>query len=298
MGGVSTGRDDRSPPREPPFQAAAINLEQPGASGSIRTILEVIDHNARVNPDACFCIQAHEPTPGQPRDATHVTMRKLRAAIWRCTRQLRSELIGIEAEDDSASPGEEASKMVSVRPYPVALFMHSGISLLVYLFSLMALGVPVALVSIRLSPVSIQHLLTVMKAQAVVASPLLISKVEHAFEMTSFVYGMGATKILAAADFQAFLTPQGNDDATPANINIGEPGHYVSELDRNVLILHTSGTTDLPSLVYQSHKMLLGYASCHSRTETEDVQGLNLSLLPLYHVGFLLMTSHSQPGAC
>ena len=207
MGGVSTGQDDRSPPQKPPFQAATINLKQPGASGSMRTILEVIDHNARVNPDACFCIQAHEPTPGQPRDATHVTMRQLRAAIWRCTRQLRAGLIGIQSKDDSASPGGEASKTVPVRPYPVALFMHSGISLLVYLFSLMALGVPVALVSIRLSPVSIQHLLTVMKAQAVVASPLLISKVERAFGTSSFVYGMGATKVLAAADFENFLPP-------------------------------------------------------------------------------------------
>ncbi|KAH8768377.1 hypothetical protein F5883DRAFT_70874 [Diaporthe sp. PMI_573] len=168
--------------------------------------------------------------------------------------------------------------------------MHSGISLLVYLFSLMALGVPVALVSIRLSPVSIQHLLTVMKAQAVVASPLLISKVERAFGTSSFVYGMGATKVLAAAGFENFLPPQGNDDAIPVDIDIGEPGHYVSESDRNVLILHTSGTTGLPSLVYQSHKMLLGYASCHRRTGTEDVQGLNLSMLPLYH-GFGLVVA-------
>lgn len=293
MGGVSTGRHDRSPP---PFQAATINLKHPGASGSIRTILEVIDHNARVNPDACFCIQAHEPTPGQPRDATLVTMRQLRAAIWRCTRKLRAELIGVEAEDDSASPGKEAPKMVSVKPYPVALFMHSSISLLVYLFSLLALGVPVALVSIRLSPTSIQHLLTVTKAQAVVASPLLTSKVKHAFKMTSLVYGMGATKVLAAAEFETFLIPQGSDDAIPANINISEAGHYVSEFDRNVLILHTSGTTGLPSLIYQSHKMLLGYASCHCRTEREIVQGLNLSLIPLYHVGSLLMASHCKPG--
>jgi acyl-CoA synthetase (AMP-forming)/AMP-acid ligase II len=224
-------------------------------------------------------------------------MRQLRAAIWRCSRQLRAELIGIESKDDSASPGEEASEMVSVRPYPVALFMHSGISLLVYLFSLMALGVPVALVSIRLSPVSIQHLLTVMKAQAVVASPLLISKVERAFGTSSFVYGMGATKVLAAAGFENFLPPQGNDDAIPVDIDIGEPGHYVSESDRNVLILHTSGTTGLPSLVYQSHKMLLGYASCHRRTGTEDVQGLNLSMLPLYHVGSLVIANHPEPGA-
>jgi acyl-CoA synthetase (AMP-forming)/AMP-acid ligase II len=160
MGGVSTGRDDRSLPQEPPFQAATINLKQPEASGSMRTILEVIDHNARVNPDACFYIQAHEPTPGQPWDATHVTMRQLRAAIWRCTRQLRAGLIGIEAKDDSASPGEEASKMVFAKPYPVALFMHSGISLLVYFFSLMALGIPVALISVRTLPCALASLTT------------------------------------------------------------------------------------------------------------------------------------------
>jgi acyl-CoA synthetase (AMP-forming)/AMP-acid ligase II len=112
-------------------------------------------------------------------------------------------LIGIQSTDNNAGPNEEAV----VKPYPVALFMYSDLTLLVYLFSLMALGVPVALLSIRLSPVSIQHILTVVKAQAVITSPLLISKVKQAFGTTSSVYGMGASKIYAATLFETFFTP-------------------------------------------------------------------------------------------
>lgn len=67
--------------------------------------------------------------------------------------------------------------------------MDSDISLLVYLFSLLALGVLVALISICLNPVSVQHLLTVIKAQAVITSPRLVSTVELAFDTTRTVYG-------------------------------------------------------------------------------------------------------------
>lgn len=203
MDGVCTGQDGELLPQEPRFQAATINLNQALASGSVQTILDLIDYNARVNPDACFCIQAHEPGSHQPQDDTHVTMHQLRAAIWRCSRDLRAHLIGIQSTDNNAGPNEEAV----VKPYPVALFMYSDLTLLVYLFSLMALGVPVALLSIRLSPVSIQHILTVVKAQAVITSPLLISKVKQAFGTTSSVYGMGASKIYAATLFETFFTP-------------------------------------------------------------------------------------------
>jgi hypothetical protein len=62
--------------------------------------------------------------------------------------------------------------------------------------------------------------------------------------------------------------------------------YFVSENDRNVLILHSSGTTGLPKPIYQSHKYLLGYTVCHQHSQYEDIGGLNLSTLPLYHVGW------------
>lgn len=65
---------------------------------------------------------------------------------------------------------------------------------------------------------------------------------------------------------------------------ISSPGHFCDDLDRNVLIVHSSGTTGLPKAIPQPHKYLLGYSTCHIRTEAENIGGLNMSTLPLYHV--------------
>lgn len=77
----------------------------------------------------------------------------------------------------------------------------------------------------------------------------------------------------------------------------------VREDDRNVLILHSSGTTGmlmrmhkiqlllmtepgLPKAIPLAHRYVLGYAACHSFPPDKDmsVQGVNLSTLPLFHV--------------
>lgn len=64
----------------------------------------------------------------------------------------------------------------------------------------------------------------------------------------------------------------------------------VLEDDRNVLILHSSGTTGLPKPIYLAHRYMLGYATCHEFPETDDqtLRGVTLSTLPLFHgFGFL-----------
>lgn len=62
----------------------------------------------------------------------------------------------------------------------------------------------------------------------------------------------------------------------------------IDEKDRNVLILHSSGTTGLPKPIHLAHRYLLGYASCHAFEESEEADWRNLSTLPLYH-GFGLL---------
>jgi acyl-coenzyme A synthetase/AMP-(fatty) acid ligase len=74
------------------------------------------------------------------------------------------------------------------------------------------------------------------------------------------------------------------EDGRLEQATICAPEHYVDEQDRNVLILHSSGTTGLPKAIFQPHKYLLGYACCHIRTDEEDMAALNMSTLPLYHV--------------
>lgn len=78
----------------------------------------------------------------------------------------------------------------------------------------------------------------------------------------------------------------------------------IREDDRNVLILHSSGTTGqsaeracgkrgftymfsgLPKAIPLAHRYVLGYAACHEFPVTEDLSlgGYNLSTLPLFHV--------------
>lgn len=261
------------------FKPANLDLKQHSASSSIRTIPELIEYNAKVNPDALFCVQALKPQDEQTRRASQVTVRQLRNAVWQCSGDFRGWLVGI---DDSSSSDEVQTH---VKPDPVALLLDSDIGLVIHLFSLLSLGVPAILLSPRLNPASIQHLLTTLKAQAVITSSRHAETVKAAFETTSNEYGRGGTKIQVARPFEDYLCEVWQGKALPADDTICAPRHFLSESDHNVIILHTSGTTGFPKPVHQPHKMLLGYACCHRPTEAEDIEGLNLSMLPLYHVG-------------
>ena len=52
------------------------------------------------------------------------------------------------------------------------------------------------------------------------------------------------------------------------------------------LYLHSSGTTGLPKPIALAHRYPLTYAACHRLKEHEAEGRLNVSTLPLYHVGF------------
>jgi hypothetical protein len=124
------------------FKAADINLRSEVSASNdqhIRTIPELIEYNARVNPEALFCYQALKSTDASgdtdvPPPVAVVNMRQLRDAVWRCSQRLIQEL-GLGHENKTPT-GKSA---------PVALFMDSDLSLLIHLFALMALGTPVRL---------------------------------------------------------------------------------------------------------------------------------------------------------
>ncbi|KAK7701628.1 putative secondary metabolism biosynthetic enzyme [Diaporthe eres] len=172
------------------FKPATLDLKQHSAASSVRTIPELIEYNAKVNPDALFCVQALKPRDGETRRASQVTMRQLRNAVWQCSGDLRGWLVGIDDSSSSSYGGQ-----THVKPDPVALLLDSDIGLVIHLFSLLSLGVPAILLSPRLNPASIQHLLTTLKAQAVITSPRHVGTVKAAFETTSNDYGRGGTKI-------------------------------------------------------------------------------------------------------
>lgn len=268
------------------FKPAHIDLKRASPSTSVRTIPELIEYNARANPNALYCVQALKSRDGQTRNASQLTMRQLHGAIWQCSNNLRGCFIGL---DDSTT---STSDRAHVKPDPVALLMDSDMGLLIHLFSLLALGVPAILLSPRLNPASIQHLLTTLRAQAVLTSPRHVDTVKAAFETTRLEYGRGGTRVQVAKPFTDYLSGSREEKAIPADATIWGPRHFLGDSDNNVIILHTSGTTGFPKPVHQPHKMLLGYACCHRRTEAEDVEGLNLSMLPLYHVNFHTPPSH------
>ena len=109
----------------------------------------------------------------------------------------------------------------------------------------------------------------------------------------------GATTLLVSSRTRRNLTPQ---TAALVNMVEAQPYHYflgenmqikrsqpiIDENNRNVLILHSSGTTGLPKPIRLAHRYLLGYAACHNFEEHEEVNWRNLSTLPLYH-GFGLL---------
>lgn len=88
--------------------------------------------------------------------------------------------------------------------------------------------------------------------------------------------------IVAPIPYESFLVLSGNTNQ--GERSVCGPDHYINETDRSVLILHTSGTTGLPKPIYTSHKHVLCFTVCHDFKNEEEVHGLNVSTLPLYHV--------------
>jgi acyl-coenzyme A synthetase/AMP-(fatty) acid ligase len=61
------------------------------------------------------------------------------------------------------------------------------------------------------------------------------------------------------------------------HVSDSDDDDLIQEDDRNVLILHSSGTTGLPKPIYLAHRYLLGYAACHRFAEDEVVNSPNVS---------------------
>ncbi|KAF2816412.1 uncharacterized protein BDZ99DRAFT_356747, partial [Mytilinidion resinicola] len=125
----------------------------------------------------------------------------------------------------------------------VALLLDTDVGLLFHLFALMGMGVPVLLLSARLSPTAIEGLLMQTSASAILASPRLTRTAKEALALHT---SPNATPRLHIAEpFQQFL-----DKPMPkSSSSICHEGHYVADTDRNVVILNSSGTTGLPKAI-------------------------------------------------
>lgn len=124
------------------FVPAKIDIRASGdqEDGSVRSILELIEHNARHNPSHLFCVQARKRAEESERtglDLLSISHLQLKAAVMRCASWLVANLKELE-RPHVGDNGE------IVRGPAIALFMESDIDILFYLFALMSLGVPVS----------------------------------------------------------------------------------------------------------------------------------------------------------
>ena len=275
------------------FRPAIIQLQLADPDErDIRTIPELVEFNSQHNPAHVFCVQARKQ-----QSSISVSNDQLKQAILQCSDWLIAKVQEIEL------PHQDMNGRYQRGP-PVALAMNSDIGLLVHLLSLLSLGVPVLLLSTRLSSDSIRHLILATSAGAIIGAPnhqTTIQEVCHSFE---HVHKSGFPILVAHISLissQALATIPSerikptsyqqqpaesffdDDNASPTR-NICRPHHYLDDTDRNVLILHSSGTTGMPKPIYSSHRHLLSFAAAHDFADLAQAQAPNVSTPPLFHV--------------
>ncbi|KAL9938013.1 hypothetical protein V8E36_003558 [Tilletia maclaganii] len=232
--------------------------------GGIRTLYDLLEASATKNPDHVFC---HQFQPGlTSRTITHS---QLLHAVDVCASNL--------VERGLAQRSEKLSDTEVSRGAPVALLLGSDISIFIYILALTKIGNPFILVSTRLSPEAVRHLLTATKVSTVLSTDNLFQ---------TLVIGDDG----ASTEAQLALAQSVNEllDATLTKGGSEVPkGDEVDHNDCSVAIFHSSGSTGLPKPIYHCHRYMLGYAANH-RLPATAANMTNFSTLPLYH-GFGLL---------
>ncbi|EDQ98477.1 uncharacterized protein LACBIDRAFT_300229 [Laccaria bicolor S238N-H82] len=167
----------------------------------------------------------------------------------------------------------------------VAIFLASDVGLFVYLSALLWIGVPALLLSARLSPTSIAHLIKETSPTSILVSSqtsLVARKTLSLLPSTHFP----PPSLVTAPPYSTFLL---SGSPTPDCPLSPVPPPYEDHLptDLDALILHSSRTTGFPKAMHHSHAFLLLFASAH-RFEEKMGEGSSVVTSPLYHVRWLL----------
>lgn len=250
---------------------------QPTTGLGIRTLPTLVDFHGENNPQHLFCLQVK-----RDNRFVLVSYERLQHAIVRCQAWLEEQAIGLH-------PPIVGTDGHVKKCAPVAILMESHVGLAIYVLACMGKGIPVVLLSARLSTPAVRHLIQETGAKLTLVSPRLQPIASEAFpaaedgKKEADEEGNGVTVRLVAG-YEALLEEGEAADAGRPATCTAHPNHFVSEEDRQVLILHSSGTTGLPKPIPCSHRYFLGYATCHSFSSDEEAHGLTISTPPFFHV--------------
>lgn len=258
------------------FVAPKVGLD-PTKDLDIRTLPALVDFHCENNPQHLFCLQVRKDNSVVP-----VSFERLQHAVARCQSWLEKQ--AIDLHPPLVDTGGHVKKCA-----PVALLMESHVGLAIYVLACMGTGIPVVLLSTRLSSPAVRHLVQETGAKLILVSPRLQPLAFEAFpivedgERKAKVGGIGVM-IGFVAEYEVLLEEGEAADAGRSTTRTAHPNHYVSEEDRQVLILHSSGTSGLPKPIPCSHRYYLGYATCNNFDSDQVAHGLTVSTMPFFHV--------------
>lgn len=147
----------------------------------------------------------------------------------------------------------------------------------------MLIQAQVLLISARLSAPNVQHLLDKTDSGVLLVSKrtdaLLDGKIDH------------KCVIQTVESYKSFLqsdTSKAWSQASDVSPDEAQRTQTTINNTRRDVILHSSGTTGFPKPIYLTKRYLVQYAACHEFPQSEEIDWVNLSTLPLYH-GFGLL---------
>ena len=242
------------------FQRASFNLLPSSESinsdedkQSICCISDLVYFNAVNNPHHVFCLQSWQVSNDSASrfKYSYITYSQLARAVERCCDWILSNAPGtFEAR---LAPDGSIYKSA-----PVALFMESDVGLFIYMLSLLTLNIPVRmswprsidkianstcqclLLSIRLSPNAVRHLVNETSAASIITTSRMSSSARN-IQSDCENGKTSSAALVTAAPFQEFLDPEFPSSQLLQRVSRSQ--QLVRESDRNVFILHSSGTT-------------------------------------------------------
>jgi acyl-CoA synthetase (AMP-forming)/AMP-acid ligase II len=256
------------------FVSPGLRLDRDSASG-VRTLPELVEFHVKHNPQHRFCIQSEKPLVDKgPYRLTTLSYARLQQAILRCQAWLSDNAPNVH-------PSFLDEHGMVKRCAPVAVLMESHVGLAIFILTLMGMGVPVVLLSTRLSPLAISHLMRTTQTQHTLVSRRLQPLIEEALAVRSAELNNDCNvDVYIATGYEALLA----EGSVTYDGKVAHSSHFISENNCQALILHSSGTSGLPKPIYCSHKYFLGHATCHSFSSEIEAHNLTVSTSPFFHV--------------